>query len=210
MCQLILLLEIFLILVAKARTKNWRPPNNTCVLLDSCIVICLSNSSHAYHAKVNEMLTNIIKQNSPYLAVPQIVLCELVSTKYGVKSYKAALKSLNDYGVSAMETTDDMIKRSGILCVLYKWLKKIEKKKFKLVDMIIGASALVYEQTHGQCVYVLTTDQKDFLEPYFKEISYYDIGKKANGEVMEAKLYRTDRLRITRDYETVKKTNFSA
>lgn len=182
-------------------TRNWSPTKNDCVLLDSNIIINLAEPNAVFHQEYCDLLEKTIKKYCSDILVPQIIHCEQVSADHGASAFKRNLTALKKYNVKTLPTNEDMIRVSGILCILYKWLRNVEKKKIKLVDMIVGASAAVYEETSKKNTYILTSDRKDFLSPYFVEISDYFFENPHKKQSMYVMLYRVNRLLLNKHWK---------
>lgn len=181
--------------VQRPVTRDWRPPGDTCIILDSCTLIELTNPQHDFHNECCRIFEGIICANSPTLIVPQIVECEVLGGAASAPLMDEALKALKDF--VRLPIQKEALDFAFMLRCIYRWRHNV---KLELVDSIIGATASIHEDTTRKCTYILTSDT-DFRPPFFKEVSEYLQDERIKRKQKLLHLYRPLNYQIQREID---------
>jgi len=182
-------------------TRGWSPTANDCILLDSNIIQEIGFRDKPFKELYLDLIRNTICKNSPEIFIPQIVECELIGSSRDLSTFNNMLSVLTELQIGVMPTEPEMLRLGAALCAMYKW--KNGKKKIKFHDMVIAATAAVYEQTTKKCTYILSVDREDFIKPYVREISDYLLEIQSKKTTRYIQLYRSERYIMNKHWKGI-------
>jgi predicted nucleic acid-binding protein len=190
-------------------TKDWPPRKEACVMLDSDILIELTNPKHPFHRQCKQLLTTTIRERGATVIIPQIVEFEVTSRVPNIAYLNDILRELDgeEGGIRKYQLqpiNPKAVSLGSILRCLDRWQSEKETKQTKAeveekaFDALVGASAAVHEDATGHCTYILTCDD-GYTPPYFREVSQYLLDN--GSSTKRVRLFRPNSYLILHDME---------